>query len=128
MSEEDAGETGGDREGERGGVVKGDDGWEVNGDERGSVSRGGGFNLWDLVRGASVGVCRFCNSEGQLLVVYFVDDVEWEFESNMQRKFAGSLSMEVKTGRNSSRWRFKMLAMESSTPHDGGSCVTVFSC
>jgi hypothetical protein len=75
MSEEDAGETGGDREGERSGVVKGDDGWEVNGDERGSVSRGGRFNLWDLVRGASVGVCGFCNSEGQLPVVYFVDDV-----------------------------------------------------
>ena len=44
MSEDDAGEIGGDlvigdRQGERRGVVKGDDGWDVNGDEGGSVER-----------------------------------------------------------------------------------------
>ena len=60
MSEEEAGETGGDREGERGRVVKGDDGCEVRGDDGGNDSRGGGFTLFDLVRGASVGVCGFC--------------------------------------------------------------------
>jgi hypothetical protein len=65
MSEDDEGEIGsdlaiGDREDERSGVVKSDDGWEVNGDEGDSVSWGGGFNLWDLVHGASVGVCGFC--------------------------------------------------------------------
>jgi hypothetical protein len=52
-------------EGERGGVVNGDDRCDVRGDNGGGVSRLGGLTLRDLVRGASVGVRDFCNSEGE---------------------------------------------------------------
>ena len=80
MSDEEDGEIGGDSAicditGECGGVVKGDEGWDVRGDDGGSVSRDGGFTLCDLVRGASVGARGFCNSEGQLPVVYFVVEI-----------------------------------------------------
>lgn len=80
MSDDDDGEIGGDsaicdKIGERGGVVKGDKGCEVRGDDGGNDSQGGGFTLFDLVRGASVGVCGSCNSEGQLPVVYFIVEV-----------------------------------------------------
>jgi hypothetical protein len=77
MSDDADGEIGGDSgigdsTGECGGVVKRDEAWEeaweVKGDEGGSVSQGAGLDLWDLVRGASVGVCGFCNSEGKLNV------------------------------------------------------------
>jgi hypothetical protein len=70
MSDAVDGETGGDsgigdKTGDCGGVVKREDAWEVKGDEGGRVSRGGGVDIWDLVRGASVGVCSFWNSEGK---------------------------------------------------------------
>lgn len=57
MDGETSGESGiGDKTGDCGGVVKREDAWEVKGDEGGRVSRGGGVDIWDLVRGASVGV------------------------------------------------------------------------
>ena len=57
-------------------MVKGDNGCDVRGDDGGSISWEGGFTLCDPVHGASVGVCGFCNSEVQLLIVCFVAEVK----------------------------------------------------
>ena len=78
MSDDEDGELGGDSNicdntGECSGVVKGDDSCDVRGDDGGSILWEGGFTL---VRGASVGVCDFCNSEVKLLIVCFVAEVK----------------------------------------------------
>ena len=107
----------GDNDGEGGGVDKGDDGWDIMGDPGCGASQVGGLNLPDLVPGASVALCGFCDGYRQYM--HCNGMFRMRFSMRLSRAHDGVCRCS-RWSQKISRWSQTVLAKESEGARDGG--------